>query len=255
MRAMARQRHERYGSMQELVDALEALLSELVAHDAAAPRPPGEPAAADARSEGLATRTSRRERASTPPTAPASWRVRGSLALAGTLVAAAMALWLALGGAVQSPGATGAQATAGPPAAPATPVAAAATPEIGRDRQADPIPAAVSAGSDTLLPERPASDARPATPGRFGSGWVYLGNHAGGQWDKRHFDGWSGELPARGAQIRPRGRSFVRSAQPDAEGVLGRVQATIGREHAVEVLDVVRWLGGSYVWARVRPAW
>ena len=84
---------------------------------------------------------------------------------------------------------------------------------------------------------------------------MYLGEHDDGRWVKRYFDGWQGALPARGDRIRARGRSFVRAAQPDAAGRLGGVRATIGREHAVEVLEVVRWFGGGYVWARVRAGW
>jgi serine/threonine-protein kinase len=233
LKAMARAREDRYPSLQSLVDAL---LPFTAAERAPATLTSGAPAAnASAAAErSLPTRSSAREGSSPPP--PAS-RVRWALVAGALLVATGTGSWL--------------WSTRPPTSQPKSTSLASAS-----ARQPEPAspPAPASAAAVAVGADAPPS-ARGDKANMFASGWVYLGEHSAGKWARRYFDGWSDELPARGQKLNARGRSYVRAAPPDASGELAQIQTTIGPDHTVELLELSRWQGGRYVWARVRAVW
>jgi serine/threonine protein kinase len=232
-KAMARQRDDRYTSMHALIDALKPFVE---ADPPWPPEPSLVPPAQPAISESEPTRTSAGARtADAPSTATRSrWPVAALAALAAT----GLSGWFLLSRGPAAPPAhlesASSNATLADRAAPAP--TAGSTPPASTE----------ASGADTQAPERTGAQSTSA------SGWVYLGEYDGARWKTRYFDGFGNELPPVGATIRPRGRSYVRSAMPDALGDLALVRTTIGSETRVEVLELARWAGGSYVWARVR---
>jgi serine/threonine-protein kinase len=263
-KAMARKREERYESMQALIDALLPLMSPeraraievLVEPEGGSPPVHGEPTRTTVRRRD----EPERDRDLAAPgeaesVAPArSSRLRGALA-ALALLAITGGSWWGLRAVPRSdarkspPASTPGTARAAPNALPPAPKHSGDRPATDDDPSQQPAPPRAN-GTDTA-----ASPARGMKSSRFESGWVYLGDYQDSRWLTRYFDGWVEGLPAAGARITPRGRSYVRMAIPSAVGELAGANTTIGPENAVEVLELARWQGGSYVWARVRPAW
>jgi hypothetical protein len=236
LRAMARQRDERYPSMHALIDALKPFADSTSWPEPAAPAPrPGPPVAAEP------TRTSGGERDDDParPTARARWAL-GAFVL---LAASAGASWLGFSKTSSLP-------TAPVTAAPATPASAGPTerPAAADTNGTLASPGEVApTGADTQPPQRAG------VAGTFTSGWVYLGQYQDERWVTRYFEGFGDRLPSVGAKITPHGRSYVRFAVPDTAGALAGARTTIGPETRVEILELAHWQGGSFVWARVRP--
>jgi hypothetical protein len=232
LKAMARQREDRYPSLRALIEALEPFM----VAEPAWPQPElAEAPAAAMTSEPTRTSPGGREAGLPRRSARSRWPLA-----AFALVAASGALgWFRFSNA----------------ASPSGPVAAApgqATPsdQLGPTAPANtPGPAALAPaalGSDTQAP-------RTASAAAFASGWVYLGDYRDGHWKTRYFEGFGDELPSRGARISPRGRSYVRLAMPNESGALASARTTIGPDDSVEILELAHWDGGAYVWARVRP--
>jgi serine/threonine-protein kinase len=247
-KAMARKREQRYPSMQTLIDALLPFLSAeaslpVEAAAAAAAVPSDNPPLAD----GQPTRTTARQRDSAAPGASSS--LRGMLAaLALLAISGGSWWWLRPAHRSDAPTRHAAAANAAARAAPPAHQVDGDAPVNGGPSHAPTPPRAI--GTDTA-----ATAPRGAKSSKFESGWVYLGDYESGRWRTRYFDGWGDDLPAPRARITPRGRSYVRVAIPNAVGELADAHTTIGPDNTVELLELARWQGGSYVWARVRAAW
>jgi serine/threonine protein kinase len=253
-RAMARRAEDRHPSLTALIDALLPFMPEEPYPPVVPPEPvrAADPAqrAAEPVARSQPTQTSARSRESP---ATSGTRVRGLLAALVVVMIASGAWWL------RPVGSSGAEAPL-PAASSAKTAPATPTPRVA-SAAGSAAPAAGSSAQpavDETVEPAAGSDlpASPRSPGsaRFKSGWVYLGDFEGGRWITRYFDGWSEGLPANGTRLRARGRSYVRNAVPDALGALAVVNTTIGPEQPVELLERAHWQGGSFVWARVRPA-
>ena len=248
---MARRAEDRYPSLDALIDELLPFMPE----EPALPGAPPEPTQRDA--EPFAGSQSTQTLAILRDAAPAAGgtRVRRLVAALVVVVAASGAWWLRPS---DSSGVQAARATS-PAVLSAKP--APATAEVGSAAGSAAAGAGSAAERASAAPaDRAAGADTPATPSsprsaRFKIGWVYLGDYDDGKWVTRYFDGWSQGLPARGTRLRARGRSYVRGAVPNSAGVLAGVDATVGPDDPVELLDLARWEGGSLVWARVRSAW
>ncbi|HMI90519.1 MAG TPA: serine/threonine-protein kinase, partial [Polyangiales bacterium] len=245
LRAMARTREDRYPSVLALIDAL--LPFATAARSPTQAQPSAELQPATSAERAAPTRSSARGERSTPtpptPTSPTP-RTRWAFA-AGTLLVAVGAgswLWSAWPSSSQLKSASPVNAPTSAPAAEREPASAA-----------ESSPSAAGAPARGVGADEPPPERSPK-PSKFTSGWVYLGEHASGTWNRRYFDGWSGDLPARGAKLKARGRSYVRAALPDLTGALAEIRTTLGPDNRVELLELARWQGGRYVWARVRPA-
>ncbi len=264
LKAMARHREDRYQSIQELIDALLPFISEkqaLINQSIDKINIPVQLEQQPQPDSEMFTKTSRRKRESIPSKGASN--TRWALVAVALVALTGGALWLfppALESSESSesrpaetkhesvPKSTSARPpSAVPTSNPVDPIREPQVRESAARAQADPP--ALPKGADS-----PPSS-RVVKASRFKSGWVYLGNHDGGKWVTRFFNGWTGALPPIDAKITARGRSFVRSATPDEIGRLAGIMTTIGKDNPVEVLEVVRWFGGRYVWARVRPAW
>lgn len=244
LKAMARNRDDRYRSMLDLVDGLLPFTTD--GAPAVLDTPPEDRSRAGSASPDLPTVTS--QQAGREPLVVERSRRPWAFAAAGFVVVAGVFWWT-------RPTET-ATDDAAETATEATALAAAAAQAPTPTRQPS-IALEPPAQTETSLVAGRDTEALPrATRGqKFQTGWVYLGEHDDGRWFTRYFDGWGDGVPRPGAKITARGRSNVRIAPPDDIGVLADVRTTIGPENALEVIEVTRWLGGGYVWARVQPAW
>jgi serine/threonine-protein kinase len=241
LKAMARACDERYQTLQALIAALRPFAppahAHVVTHAAFKPSAAAAESRAvslDAADRALATVSSAREDSVSAPPPRRTTRARWTLVASALLLATGTGSWL------WSARLPSSQLKLTTPAS----------------TTAAPTGSATTASPPTTPPPAPGADLpaldRNAKASRFEGGWVYLGDHTGGQWKRRYFDGWSGDLPALGAKLNARGRSYVRAAPPDPLGSLAAIRTTIGPEDTLELLELSRWQGGRYLWARVR---